>query len=192
MFGSRYDSSSFSNILSSSSSSTHSNSLNSKTKTTMTSNVASATVITASTTSTNRGAASSSLIAAQGATKTTSLPNDPTRRASVAVTSAASIQQKQPIANKIAVMSNNNVLALKNKLLCDLTHAIQMAQKFYLERNDSESRMTPLTNSDYQVHELCQQFDLIFLYGYERSCMRINRYRGIVRPLKIKRQFISL
>lgn len=55
-----------------------------------------------------------------------------------------------------------NILAIKNKLLCDLTRAIQSAQKAYLEK---EVENQPLTNSDYQVHELCQQFDYVLLFG---------------------------
>ena len=82
---------------------------------------------------------------------------EPVRRASAAVAGGQALTAPS--------FMSNNVLVLKNKLLCDLTHAIQMAQKLYLERNDSESRVAPLTNSDYQVHELCQQFDFIFLYG---------------------------
>ena len=80
-----------------------------------------------------------------------------------------------------------NLLAIKNKLLCDLTRAIQLVfdwfylnlstlfililsftkvQKAYLEKENGNQ---PLTNSDYQVHELCQQFDYCFLYGLKNQ-----------------------
>jgi hypothetical protein len=65
-------------------------------------------------------------------------------------------------------MTPHKILMLKNKLLTDLTHAIQLVQKAYLEKenkNGSQSEHEPLTNSDYHVHELCQQFDLAFLFG---------------------------
>lgn len=118
----------------------------------MTSNVASTVITTtaAALSSSSRVGAAAPSTAAVAA----KLLPEQSRRASVAVTAAS----------KIPVMADN-VLALKNKLQNDLTHAIQMAQKFYLERNDGENRVIPLTNSDYQVHELCQQFDFIFLYG---------------------------
>jgi hypothetical protein len=50
----------------------------------------------------------------------------------------------------------------RNKMLDDLTRAIQLVHKAYLEK---ESENQVMTNSDYQVHDLCEQFDNIFLYG---------------------------
>jgi hypothetical protein len=59
----------------------------------------------------------------------------------------------------------HNVLLIKTKLINDLTRAIQSVQKYYLESNQNKKENEPLTNSDYQVHELCQQFDYAFLFG---------------------------
>lgn len=55
------------------------------------------------------------------------------------------------------------VFMLKNNLLRELTRSIQLVQKCYLEK---EPVQEPLTNSDNSVHELCQQFDYVFLLGY--------------------------
>lgn len=53
-------------------------------------------------------------------------------------------------------------LSISNKIFNDLSQAIQLVQKSFLEK---ESKDEKLTNSDYQVHELCQQFDYVFLLG---------------------------
>lgn len=38
-------------------------------------------------------------------------------------------------------------------------------QKHFLDKDDCTKQMT---NSDFQVHHLCQQFDLLFLFGLKR------------------------
>ena len=82
----------------------------------------------------------------------------------------------------------NNVFNTKNKILSDLTHAIQLVQKSFLDKevdlldfnleiftniwnkfNYQGRQQEPMTNSDYQVHELCQQFDKMFLFGLKKA-----------------------
>lgn len=53
-------------------------------------------------------------------------------------------------------------LSISNQIFNDLSQAIQLVQKSYLEKENQDEK---LTNSDYQVHELCQQFDYVFLLG---------------------------
>lgn len=52
--------------------------------------------------------------------------------------------------------------SISNKIFNDLSQAIQLVQKSFLEKDDKDQKMT---NSDYQVHELIQQFDYVFLLG---------------------------
>jgi len=84
---------------------------------------------------------------------TTMLTNNTTSLASTSSTKSKSKSQ-----------SKNAYLFIfaKNKMLNDLTRAIQLVHKAYLEK---ESENQVMTNSDYQVHDLCEQFDNIFLYG---------------------------
>ena len=80
-----------------------------------------------------------------------------------------------------------SILAFKNKLLGDITKAIQAVSPcvWLSSTNVSSSfifspgakrafwRRTltgkqPMTNSDYHVHDLCQQFDTLFLCGLKK------------------------
>jgi hypothetical protein len=65
--------------------------------------------------------------------------------------------------------NQTRVFTAKNKLLDDLTHAIQLVQKGFLESEKSGQQQQQLTNSDYCVHELCQQFDNLFLFGLRKA-----------------------
>lgn len=91
--------------------------------------------------------------------KSQSKPINETSKTSRSVSLATDSPLKTNLNISIAAY---NLLAIKNKLLCDLTRAIQLVQKAYLEKGNNEKI---LTNSDYLVHELCQQFDYVFLYG---------------------------
>ena len=94
--------------------------------------------------------------------KSQSKPINETSKTSRSVSLATDSPLKTNLNISIAAY---NLLAIKNKLLCDLTRAIQLVQKAYLEKGNNEKI---LTNSDYLVHELCQQFDYVFLYGLDK------------------------
>ena len=113
---------------------------------------------------------SSSLLMANKNSNTTQLnlsATTPTKSASKVSSSnnanASASNTSNNSLSKIPIQSSN-VLGIKNKLLCDLTRSIQLVQKYYLEKD-----VKSLTNSDYHVHELCQQFDTIFLYGLKTA-----------------------
>jgi hypothetical protein len=78
--------------------------------------------------------------------------------------STASLASTSSTKSKSKSQSKNTYLFMlaKNKMINDLTRAIQLVHKAYLEK---ESENQVMTNSDYQVHDLCEQFDNIFLYG---------------------------
>ncbi len=66
------------------------------------------------------------------------------------------------------VNNQTKVFAAKNKLINDLTLAIQLVQKSFLD-NEKNGQQQQLTNSDYCVHELCQQFDNLFGFGLRKA-----------------------
>lgn len=61
-----------------------------------------------------------------------------------------------------------NVFTVKNKILTDLTRAIQLVQKSFLE-TDKGPINQPINNSNYYVHELTQQFDNMLLFGLKKA-----------------------
>ena len=73
-----------------------------------------------------------------------------------------SINLSQHMSPSQLISTPQTFFNISNKVFNDLTQAIQLVQKAYLEKDDSSKK---LTNSDYQVHELCQQFDYVFLLG---------------------------
>ncbi|RNA31491.1 pleckstrin homology domain-containing family M member [Brachionus plicatilis] len=79
-------------------------------------------------------------------------------------------QEAKPMRSSSINLSSNlpvynapqSFASISNKIFNDLSQAIQLVQKSFLEKNSQDKKMT---NSDYQVHELCQQFDYVFLLG---------------------------
>lgn len=72
------------------------------------------------------------------------------------------LSQNMSQSSQTIISTPQTFFTISNKIFNDLTQAIQLVQKAYLEKEDTNKKMT---NSDYQVHELCQQFDYVFLLG---------------------------
>ncbi|CAF0978825.1 unnamed protein product [Brachionus calyciflorus] len=70
--------------------------------------------------------------------------------------------EKPTRSNSLVFNTPQTFITISNKIFNDLTQAIQLVQKTYLEKDEMHKK---LTNSDYHVHELCQQFDYVFLLG---------------------------